>query len=79
MVNFNFVDIPEFNFNKNIFSQWITSSIKEEGKIPGNIVYHFCSDEKILAINNGYKLITIKHDEPITKSYIKARINNNVE
>ena len=35
--------------------------------------------KKILAINNGYKLITIKHDEPITKSYIKARINNNVE
>jgi probable rRNA maturation factor len=54
MVNFIFVDIPEFNFNKNIFSQWITSSIKEEGKIAGDIVYHFCSDEKILAINKTY-------------------------
>lgn len=31
--------------------------------------------KKQLAINNGYDLVIIKYDEPITKEYIKERIS----
>ncbi|EOR93062.1 metal-dependent hydrolase [Arcticibacter svalbardensis MN12-7] len=38
--------------------KWIKASIREEGKMPSEISFIFCSDEYLLNINNQY----LKHD-----------------
>ncbi len=49
----------DFSFQKeNTIRNWIKKILKEEGKIPGNLSFVFCSDDFLLEINRQF----LKHD-----------------
>ncbi|MDR2918701.1 MAG: rRNA maturation RNase YbeY [Tannerella sp.] len=51
-------NIPLPSFKKRILNKWITDIATSHNKTVGNISYLFCTDEKILEINNQY----LNHD-----------------
>lgn len=57
-IRFHFEDIPVFSINKQNTTSWIKNTASLYGKKTGDINYIFCSDERILEINNQY----LSHD-----------------
>jgi probable rRNA maturation factor len=71
-VHFVFEDTKTLSLKKRVIAKWITEVASEYGKSIGEISYIFCSDEKILAINNEY----LQHDyytDIITFDYTENR------
>ncbi len=54
MIYFNYEDVSEIDLDTALLSNWISAVIKKFGKIEGEIVYVFSSDEYILKINNEF-------------------------
>lgn len=51
-------DIPLPFFKKRILNKWIKETATNYSKVIGTITYLFCTDDKILEINNQY----LQHD-----------------
>lgn len=51
-------DIPLPSFKKRILNKWIKETATNYSKVIGTITYLFCTDDKILEINNQY----LQHD-----------------
>lgn len=58
MISFSFIEVDSFNFDKQIFSNWITEVVLNEGRVVGDIQYFFSSDAEILRINQEF----LNHD-----------------
>jgi rRNA maturation RNase YbeY len=72
-IYFHFEEVEIDNFQAEKLTNWITSTIKNEEKEPGEINYIFCSDEYLLNINQQY----LNHDtftDIVTFNYV----NNNI-
>lgn len=59
MITFHALDVNlPATFNQRLLSRWIGDIIVEHGFLPGELIYFFCSDEKLLEINRIY----LRHD-----------------
>lgn len=54
MISFNFEDISEFEFDKDLIAKWIYKVISNYNFLPDEITYIFCSDSYLLNINKEY-------------------------
>ncbi|MEP5070046.1 MAG: rRNA maturation RNase YbeY [Crocinitomicaceae bacterium] len=50
--SFEFIDVKIPDFNSEFFVLWLNEVLSRYGKEPGDIAYYFCSDEKLLSLNN---------------------------
>jgi len=58
MIHFNSL-ISTFRLNnQTILKDWLVNAILNEGKVPGDLVYIFCSDDYLLEVNRKF----LKHD-----------------
>ncbi|MGD9929683.1 MAG: rRNA maturation RNase YbeY [Mangrovibacterium sp.] len=72
-INFYYEDVADLHLDKKCLKNWITSTIKEEGKMPGELSFIFCSDPYLLEINKQY----LDHDyftDIITFDYVEGRM-----
>lgn len=72
MITYSSIDVDIPKFYRNTISKWIREVAQGEGKKVGDISYIFCSDDKILEINNQY----LQHDyftDIITFDYSKRK------
>jgi len=53
MISFTY-NTSGLNFNEKQMAGWIESAIKNEGVVPGDISYTFCTDEDLLEINRSF-------------------------
>ena len=69
-ITFNNEDIKFTLKNKTLLKQWITSTIEKKKRKTGEIAFVFCSDKRLLEINNEF----LNHDtytDIITFDYSK--------
>ena len=50
--SFEFIDVKIPDFNSEFFVLWLNKVLSHYGKEPGDIAYYFCSDDKLLSLNN---------------------------
>lgn len=72
-INFYYEDVADLHLDKRKLKNWITSTIKEEGKKAGELSFIFCSDPYLLEINKQY----LDHDyftDIITFDYVEGNL-----
>ncbi|MCW0481464.1 rRNA maturation RNase YbeY [Gaoshiqia sediminis] len=72
-INFYYEDVADLHLDKKRLKNWITSTIKEEGKLPAELSFIFCSDPYLLEINKQY----LDHDyftDIITFDYVEGNL-----
>jgi metalloprotein, YbeY/UPF0054 family len=72
-IKFVFEDIKAFKLDRKLLKNWLTETIKFEGKSVGDIIYIFCSDSYLLKINKEY----LNHDyytDIITFDYVTNKL-----
>ena len=70
-INFYTEDVSGLRLAKGVLRSWISSTIREENKRPGDLNFIFCSDEYLLRINQQY----LEHDyytDIITFDYVSG-------
>ena len=73
MILYNALDIKVPNFKRRLVSNWIKEIAILYKKRVGDVAYIFCTDEKILAVNNEY-LSHNYYTDVITFDYSEADI-----
>ncbi|GMT44454.1 MAG: endoribonuclease YbeY [bacterium] len=58
MIDYQLDNVSRLVVDPNTYFSWIKQTIQGENHQPGNIFYHFCSDEFLLKINREY----LQHD-----------------
>ncbi len=72
MVYYHNEDTPFKVTGRLLLRKWINSAIEEEGKLPGDITYIFCSDQYLLELNRS----ALDHDyytDIITFDYCEGK------
>lgn len=54
MIDWNFEDVDEFNFELKRFEGWIQKTVEGYMKNVGDLTYIFCSDEYLLEMNRSH-------------------------
>lgn len=54
MIDFQTYDVEMPILNFSLIRQWIEMVCQKFGKLPGDLVYQFCSDAHILEVNNSF-------------------------
>lgn len=73
MIDWNFEDVEEFDFNQKDYEIWIESIVKEYKKDVGELTYIFCSDDYLLEMNRSH----LDHDyytDIITFDYCEGNL-----
>ncbi|HDO06735.1 MAG TPA: rRNA maturation RNase YbeY [Bacteroidetes bacterium] len=58
MIKYQLDNIPQLIVDPDTYFPWIKQAIHEENHQPGDLFYHFCSDEFLLKINQEF----LQHD-----------------